>query len=321
MKKMMKKFMLALALLAAVSTVCACAKGKAEAEPSSEELWAKEWDMGFNYNSGKSDGEKYEYESERTDSDPTVPSAPTVADGRKIVRTVGLLAETKEFDAVLDELAASVKAMGGYFENYSVNSRYNNSRAATLVIRIPKDKADLFLEQVKGSAHVLRNEEHNTDVTLDYTDTASQLKALRVQEERLLELLEEAKNLTELITIEDKLTSVRYQIERYESRIRSYDNQIDYVTVSMTLNEVETETKIDKPTPGSRMSEGFMESLKAVGDFFVELCVWFVSALPVLLTLAAAVAIAVVIVVASVKKKRAKRAAAAKAAMAAAEEE
>jgi hypothetical protein len=53
------------------------------------------------------------------------------------------------------------------------------------------------------------------DVTDQYFDAQSRLSALRVQETRLLvELLEEAASLEDILDIEDRLSEVRYEIER-----------------------------------------------------------------------------------------------------------
>lgn len=54
------------------------------------------------------------------------------------------------------------------------------------------------------------------DVTLEYVDTESHLKALKTEEETLLALLEKAEKLSDVFEIQEELTNVRYQIESYE---------------------------------------------------------------------------------------------------------
>ena len=63
------------------------------------------------------------------------------------------------------------------------------------------------------------------DVTLRYVDVDSHKKALETEQERLLALLEKAENVEDIITIENRLSDVRYELENYESQIRLLDNQ------------------------------------------------------------------------------------------------
>jgi hypothetical protein len=73
-------------------------------------------------------------------------------------------------------------------------------------------------------------------------DLESHKKALQEEEKRLLSFMEDAESIEDLITIEDRLTNVRYQLESMESQLRTYDNQVNYSSVHMNIEEVETIT-------------------------------------------------------------------------------
>ena len=107
-----------------------------------------------------------------------------------------------------------------------------------------------------------------------------------------MELLEQAKDLEQILALESKLSDLRYEINSYESQLRTYDNQIDYSTVDINIREVEYE-KETSDTVGSRIKGGFRNSLYGVRDFFVNSFVFLVSNLPVLVLLAAVAALAV----------------------------
>ena len=51
--------------------------------------------------------------------------------------------------------------------------------------------------------------------------------------------MEQATNLSDVLQIQNRLTDVIYQIESYESRLRTYDNLIDFTTIDLTIREVE----------------------------------------------------------------------------------
>lgn len=78
-------------------------------------------------------------------------------------------------------------------------------------------------------------------------------KALETEQERLLALLEKAENVEDIITIENRLSDVRYELENYESQIRLLDNQIDYSTVYVDISEVSRVTDTGK--------QGFFEEV------------------------------------------------------------
>ena len=86
----------------------------------------------------------------------------------------------------------------------------------------------------------------------------------------------------DIITIESRLSEVRYQIESMESQLRTFDNQVDYSTVNLSIEEVEIFTPVEEETPWERISEGFAESLDNIGNGFVEFGIWFVIHIPYL---------------------------------------
>ena len=151
-------------------------------------------------------------------------------DSRKLIRNVSMDVETEEFDTLISQLEAKSKALGGYIEDsYTYNGRsYNvyDTRNATLTIRIPSTALDDFLSAVSEQSNVTSKNETVTDVTLQYVDLESHKKALQAEQKRLLELMEQAESVEDIITIESRLSEVRYELESQESQLSAYDNQI-----------------------------------------------------------------------------------------------
>lgn len=84
------------------------------------------------------------------------------------------------------------------------------------------------------------------NVTTQYVDLQSRLKNLRTEQQRLLQLLSQAQNLSDTLTIQDKLTDVEGQIEKIEGQINQLDSQTAYSTVTVNLAST-----IPPPTPAS----------------------------------------------------------------------
>lgn len=235
----------------------------------------------------------------------------TVLSDRKLIRTVDMEVETKEadYDAFLSSLEKEVQALGGYVENMDSYNGSNygsrNSRYASLTLRIPKDRLDGFLELVSDISNVVRRSDNVEDVTLQYVDMESRRNALRTEQDRLLELLAMAEDIEDIITIEERLSFVRYQLESMESQLRTLDNQVDFSTVRLEVREVRELTPVAELTVWERISGGFVDSLKEIGDDAVDVFVWVLVNSPYLV-LWMACAAAVIVLLRSLLKKKGK---------------
>lgn len=223
---------------------------------------------------------------------------------RKLIKNVYLSFETEEFDSMKENLEQSISSYGGYVEysDFSAPQGGYRLRYYSITARIPADKLDEFVETA-GNLGTLTNKSENVeDVTLDYVDKTAYRDSLKVEYERVMELLEKATDLDQILALESKLSNLRYEINSYESQIRTYDNLISYSTVNININEVKQVTETSTSV-GSRIRSGFTASLTSIKEFFVELFVFVASNLPVLLLWA----LVIVIVVILIRKIAAKR--------------
>lgn len=212
-------------------------------------------------------------------------STPSVMDtSRKLITTANLTVETKEFDSMVSDIENYVKANGGYLESINIynGSRYDGrvvERNANLTVRIPADKLDGFLTEVGNAGNITDRSQSVEDITLGYVDMQAHKETLQGEEERLLELLKNSERVEDMIVLEDKLASVRYQIESMESQLRTYDNKVNYSTVYMNINEVVDYTPVvyEEPSLGERMKEGFNDTIDDIKEWCEDFAVWFVS--------------------------------------------
>ena len=222
---------------------------------------------------------------------------------RKIIKNVNLSVETEQFDDFIININAKVTALGGYLENTDISGRSINSaksmRYASITARIPSNNLDNFVTHVTENSNITNKSESAQDVTLNYADTAAHIKSLRAEQERLDELLLQADDIETIIAIEQRITDVRYELESYESRLRTIDNQVDYSTVYINVHEVERYTPIEEPKQsiGQRIIVGFTENLIDAKDFVVNFFVGLIIAIPILVVVAVFVGIPVIIVV------------------------
>lgn len=230
--------------------------------------------------------------------------------GRKLIKTVYLEMQTREFDALIDGLSTKVSEMGGYIESSSIGGNsyyYESTRSAYFTVRVPSDRLDEFVEVVGELGNVTRKNESVEDVTLQYVDTESRKKALETEQERLLELLEQAENMENLLAIESKLSEVRYELENYGSQLRMLDNQIDYSSVNVDITEVERITEAKDRSFFEEIADRFGDSLYAVGRGLRGFVIVFIGSLPVLAVWAVIIGAVVLVVRRILRGKKEKK--------------
>ena len=218
-------------------------------------------------------------------------TATAMPENQKLIRTVYMDAQTTSMDGVMSWLENRVAELGGYFEQKSIRrsgSRDDGSyyRYADMVIRVPAENLDGFLAQIGENTVVTSTREETENVTLQYVSTKSRVEALETEQKRLLELLEEAGSMEDLLTIEERLTDVRWELENYASQLRVLDNQVDYSTVYLNINEVDKPKVVTERTVWQKIGDGFAENTIDLWDGIVAVFVWLLSSLPFLIPLA-----------------------------------
>ncbi len=265
--------------------------------------------MGMNYSAAESESKNYDSgDIQVQESD-----AASQTSDRKLIRTVNMSVETTEFDSVMETLEQRIRDLGGYIEcmetyNGSVYSSYHSNRSASMTARIPAGQLNGFLGEVFEIGNVTRRSENVQDVTLDYVDMASHKKTLQAEHDRLLELMEKAESIEDIITIEQRLSNVRYQIESMEAQLRTYDNKVDYSTVYLDVSEVKELTPVHEETLWERISGGFMEDLEGIGNGALEIMVWLLVHIPTLVLWAVIIVLFIFWVRWYMKRSRAKAA-------------
>lgn len=233
-----------------------------------------------------------------------------LSDQRMLIKTAYLSVETEDMEEALRQIAERIAAFGGYVESqeqYNGGSSSYRSRSASMVIRVPADKLDSFVDQVQGVSNVLSYRQSQEDVTLTYVATESRIRTLQAEEDRLVELMAQAKDMADLLKIEQRLTQVRSDLESTTSQLRVMSNQVEYATVELDVRQVAVLTPVEKQTVWQRIGSGFGENLADIAEDLGDFFVWFVVYLPQILIFAVVVFVIVRLCRRSAKKSREKR--------------
>ena len=185
---------------------------------------------------------------------------------RKLIRTVSMNVETTEFDALITSIQENVSRLKGYIQQSDISGNSiteqgrSSGRYGSMTIRIPADSLNDFVTQVEADGNVTYKSENVSDVTLQYSDVESRLKTLRTEQERLWELLAIADTTEAIIALEERLTEVTIEIESSESRLRYLDNSVTYSTVTLSIDEVDTESPTQPENIFQQIRRGFSQN-------------------------------------------------------------
>lgn len=224
----------------------------------------------------------------------------TPSSAQKLIKTASVKFETKDADNLIKNISSQVSSLKGYTS--SLNQRKNDGYLTVETnVCVPADKLDEFLAFLEKSGTITSKSIETSDVTDDYTDTESQIKALETEEKALLGILAKCETVQDTMNVQERLTSVRGELESLRSQKKNYDQRIAYSEVLINISEVERVKK--SPTSfGSQVSEKFSESLYNISQFFRNLGVFVLGASPYLV-IVAVVAVAVILTVKKRKKK------------------
>lgn len=215
--------------------------------------------------------------------DTTAFSSPKV-DTQKLVYTGSLSVETTSFDDTLNTLRKNINDLGGFIEYESQNDNsfgwyaegYAKSRAtlsASIQARIPSARFYEFLDGIESeNAKVTSRSVNVENISRQYSETATRIESYEIQEERLLDMMKEAKKVSDMLEIEDRLSEVQSSLKQLRNSLASMDTDVAYSTVHISINEVGIYSAPEATTFGERIQKAFDNGI----ENFQEGCEEFV---------------------------------------------
>lgn len=221
-------------------------------------------------------------------------------DSRKLIKEISLSVETKDYDNYIAGIRDTVASSGGYIES-SNESNYSELRGFTATIRIPVGKTDSFTKFASNNVTVIEKSESVDDVTEKYVDIEARIKVYKAEEESLIEIMKQADNITDLLSVKEQLAEVRAQIESYTAQLKSLENKTAYSTITLNVDEVERE--VESEGYWSKVWNNIIEGFKNVGKFITSLFSFVLSTIPYFI-LIAIIGIIVLCIIRFFKKKK-----------------
>lgn len=217
---------------------------------------------------------------------------------RKIAMNGDMELQVKDVGGAFEDISRIAASTGGFVSGSTFGYR-GEDQIASLTIRVPTDRFQDALAQVRRLAEKVDSEQATSqDLTEQYTDLQSQLRNLQATEQRYLDLLGRAQSVGDILQLEDRLASVRGQIEQTQGRINLIDHTADMATLTAHLSPAGAAAQVEGSTGGGphplrAAGEAWEASLTVLGSIASGLLVVVVFSwwLVPLLALAAVAAV------------------------------
>ncbi len=213
---------------------------------------------------------------------------PGVGLNRKVIYKANVSMKVEHFATAEEKLKDVIHLSGSYILQFN-NNVSANEKGATYVIKVPADGFSSFLDQLRKIQPELQMQMEGSDVTEEYVDLDSRLKAKQAAEARLLAFMDKATKTDDLIQFQSQLAGVQEQIEQLKGRMRYLDQNVAFSTVNIRIYEGKAEAQKDDPAKsglGERLADALTGSAKVLGQLGQALLVFVAALLPVLVVAA-----------------------------------
>ena len=271
-------------------------------------------------NSSTSKGDYYYDSNYETEVAPSAPKEEATEDStitdnneqyleKKIVYTADVSTQTKDMAKAREAIEKMIADLEAYISdeststNGSIDSNYR-SKNTYLTIKIPSKNFHTFLDGIESENIFVENMSKNsTDYSTQYYDKQSRIDSLKIQQDRLLEMLKQATDVKTMLDIESRLSSVRYEIESLTKELKYIDSNVQYSTINLRIREVVKyeENNFQSKTFWEELKEEIFDSADNFIDFSKELLFAFINLFPYIVII-----IIIFTVVRKIRRKRKK---------------
>jgi Domain of unknown function (DUF4349) len=206
---------------------------------------------------------------------------------KKIVKDATLNAEVKDYKSFSQQLSDKVKKYGGYVSQEE-QSQSDYKIENSVIIKVPVDQFENAVNDLTKDVSKL-NEKHITseDVTTQLVDGKSRLEAKKQVRLRYLDLLKQARNMEEILTVQKEINDIQEDIETVNGRINFLSRSSVMSTINFTffqvLDPAAKAADEKEATFLSKVKSAFANGWYWIGELFVGLVsIWPLALMTIL---------------------------------------
>jgi len=211
---------------------------------------------------------------------------------RLVIRNADLSIVVADVPARVTAIQNMAAAMGGFVVSSNLYETYTNAGdpvpQAQISIRVPHEKLNTALDEIKKDTVEVQNENQSgQDVTDQYVDLQSRLKAKLVAEEQLTEIMQEARRTEDVLAVYAQLQQIQSEIEVLRGQIRYTEQSaaLSAISVNIIAEEIVKPIEVGGWKPEG-VARDAIQNLIYFWQGFVDFMIRFsLYTLPVLITI------------------------------------
>ena len=198
----------------------------------------------------------------------------------KLVYRCNLSIETLDYAGTIKSIKEAISKYGGIIQSenetdssydwyYADYRKTQGTMRNYIEVRVPTANYDSFVSAMDGIGKITSKSTSIDNISQQYYDTTTQIEALKIQEKNLLEMLEQCSTIEEMITVQDKLTSVQYDINRLQTNKRYMDVDVAYSYVNISIDEVMEFRVEEEPVKTNTFMDRLVNTIKSTYSGFL----------------------------------------------------
>lgn len=157
--------------------------------------------------------------------------------GPSVIKTADLRVEVERgsFRETLQRATAVAEGSGGFLVSSRIEGE--DARSGSLVIRVPSERFEVALSDLRDLGDVRAETVSGEDVSEEFVDLEARLRNFEAQEAVLLRLMDRARTVADTIKVQRELTTIQLEVERIRGRLRFLEDRTALGTISLSLFE------------------------------------------------------------------------------------
>ena len=219
---------------------------------------------------------------------------------RKIVYTGNVSLQTLEYDKSSQSIHDKINKYGGfvesedtynedpywYYKNRTGAAANRTKRNLNITARIPAEKFNAFMKDLEEDGQVINTSVNARNISVQYATHEASRKALEIEQGRLLEMMEKAETVEEMIAVEQRLTEVERELNDEKTQLSAMDRDVGFSTIYISLQEVfEYSETVVEVSYGEQLRRAFGRACEGFVSFWKELILFIVETFPFLIML------------------------------------
>jgi hypothetical protein len=157
----------------------------------------------------------------------------------KVVKNADIQVQVKRggFDRAWNRALNVSSKYGGFITNSSAQQTDERISSGSFTLRVPAPKLDAALKDLREVGTLKSLTTSGNDISAQVVDIDSRIRALQAEQTQLIELLDKAEKISEILPIRTQLQNVQQELESLRGQKKGFQNQVDYATVNATIFE------------------------------------------------------------------------------------